>query len=498
MSSNVVVSRREFVRRAAVNSSAALVGMQAGVPSLLAADTPLPSHSSAIHPMRRAPEASPNDLVLVAAEQMVELGGGLQAPMYTLNDSVPSPLLRTRQGDPFKVRLLNQLDDPLILHWHGLTPPEHSDGHPRFQVGTGESYDYNFTLEERPGLYWYHSHAHLRVSKHTFKGIGGLILVEDPREEAMGLPVGDREIPMIIQDRKVDGQGLPVYPDEGYGYMEGYMGGEPFGNGVHRPFLELDSALYRFRILNGSNARTFRLERSDQRPMVVIGNDGGLLERPSSVGFLDLAPGERLDLLIDLSELDVGDNVMLRSAAFPMPEDSQEVRALGTRQGDPMDLIELRVTRRVQERVRIPEVLSTVVGPDPAKAVREREFVLESDRDYWSRSMMQHSINGRIFEMGRIDERVPFGETEIWTFVNDARFSHPVHVHATHFSVISRTGGRGKVMPWERGLKDTVLMHPGETVRIAVRFTAQRGLFLLHCHNLEHEDAGMMVNFTVE
>lgn len=110
---------------------------------------------------------------------------------------------------------------------------------------------------------------------------------------------------------------------------------------------------------------------------------------------------------------------------------------------------------------------------------------------------MAHQINGRSYRMGDIDERVPFGQTEIWTFDNKRNFSHPVHLHATHFRVLSRTGGRNQVMPWEQGLKDTVLVHPEEKVRVAVRFDAHPGLFLLHCHNLEHEDSGMMLNIMV-
>jgi FtsP/CotA-like multicopper oxidase with cupredoxin domain len=276
------------------------------------------------------------------------------------------------------------------------------------------------------------------------------------------------------------------------------MGPEPFGNGVRRPYVEVDSALYRLRMVNGSNARTFRLERSDRRPLVVIGNDGGLLERPVTVPFVDFGPAERLDLLVDLSDVEVGESITLRSASFQMPPSSQEVTGFTTLQGDPMDLLELRVVRRVRETVRIPETLSTLTAPDPAKAVRERKFRWGSDRDYWTRTMMQHMINDQMFEMDKVSMSVPFGDTEIWTFVNDGRYAHPVHIHATHFRVISRTGGREGVMPWEQGLKDTVLMFPGETVKIAVSFTAQRGLFLLHCHNLEHEDAGMMMNFVVE
>ncbi|MDX1567256.1 MAG: multicopper oxidase domain-containing protein, partial [Longimicrobiales bacterium] len=128
---------------------------------------------------------------------------------------------------------------------------------------------------------------------------------------------------------------------------------------------------------------------------------------------------------------------------------------------------------------------------DPADAENQRRFVFTSEH-------MQHRINGRTFRMDRIDQRVPFGRTEIWTFVNDSFLPHPVHLHATHFRVLERTGGRGRVLPWEAGLKDTSVIYPGETVRVAVRFSAQRGLFLLHCHNLTHEDRGMMQNILVE
>jgi FtsP/CotA-like multicopper oxidase with cupredoxin domain len=156
-----------------------------------------------------------------------------------------------------------------------------------------------------------------------------------------------------------------------------------------------------------------------------------------------------------------------------------------------MDLLELRVTRRVEETARIPTQLSTPRGPQSADSVRERTFRFTS-------MMMNHQINGRSFQMDRLDERVPFGDTEIWSFVNDSELPHAVHLHATQFSVHSRTGGRGAVQPWEQGMKDTVLMYPTETVRVAVRFSAHRGLFLLHCHLLEHEDMGMMLNVLVE
>lgn len=162
-------------------------------------------------------------------------------------------------------------------------------------------------------------------------------------------------------------------------------------------------------------------------------------------------------------------------------------------QGRPLDLLELHVTRRSDDPGTIPETLPALpYAPDPADAEDERRFVFTS-------AMMRHFINGRTFRMDRIDERVPFGRTEIWSFVNDSPLPHPVHLHATHFRVLERSGGRDRLLPWEEaGLKDTTVIHPGETVRVAVRFRAHRGLYLLHCHNLMHEDGGMMQNILVE
>jgi FtsP/CotA-like multicopper oxidase with cupredoxin domain len=272
--------------------------------------------------------------------------------------------------------------------------------------------------------------------------------------------------------------------------MAGYMGTEPFGNGIRRPFIDVDSVLYRIRILNGSNARIFRIARDDGRPVVLVGNDGGLLDAPHTLDSVDVAPAERVDLLVDLRDSAVGDRIMLRSLPFTLQGGAGFMGGANL-QGQPLDLLELRVTRRVSDPTPIPTALPAVPGPDPAQATGERTFRFESQ-------MMDHRINGRRFDMERIDARVPFGETEIWRFVNDSNLPHPVHLHATQFRVVSRSGGRGAVLPWERGLKDTVLLHPFETVQVAVRFAAHAGLFLLHCHNLEHEDMGMMANILVE
>jgi FtsP/CotA-like multicopper oxidase with cupredoxin domain len=163
----------------------------------------------------------------------------------------------------------------------------------------------------------------------------------------------------------------------------------------------------------------------------------------------------------------------------------------GVAQGAAMDLLEFVVMDSPVESVphlpaRLSEIEPWVVGADTPR----RTFAFNS-------MMMSHTINGRSFELERVDERVPLGRTEVWSFVNESELAHPVHVHVGQFRVLSRAGGRARLMPWEQGPKDTVLVMPRERVDVAVRFDHHRGLFLFHCHNLEHEDAGMMLNFEV-
>jgi FtsP/CotA-like multicopper oxidase with cupredoxin domain len=490
-------SRRDFL--GVTGRSAVLAGIGVHAPHLLHPGGLLGGGEEGWNPLRRMPEVTPQGLTLTARAGVAGVGGGATTPAWMINGSLPSPLIRVRRGDPFSATLQNELPgmEPLILHWHGITPPEHSDGHPRFAVDSGKEYRYGFTVQNRAGTYWYHSHAHQRVAKHTALGIGGLFLVEDDEERALGLPSGEREIPLVLQDKKLDRKGHLQYEDPIL--MGGQTGSEPFANGVRRAYVEVDSALYRFRILNGSNARIFRLELSDGRPLVLIGNDGGLIDRAVSLETIDVAPGERVDVLVDFAGAAAGERIVLRSRAFTLA--GRDVIAGVTNQGAPLDLLQIRVAREVHEPAPLPDRLSVVPGPDASASVKERMFRFTTDSDPASRgTIIRHRINEKTFDhmmMDCADYQVPFGDTETWTFKNDMMFAHEVHMHATHFRVLSRAGGRGQVMPWEAGVKDTVLIHPGESVRVAVQFTAHKGLFPLHCHNLEHEDVGMMTNIEV-
>ena len=231
--------------------------------------------------------------------------------------------------------------------------------------------------------------------------------------------------------------------------------------------LAVDSALYRFRVLGGANARIFRLALSNGAPFRVIGNDGGLLEASVLVANPDLAPGERLDLLVDFRSLAVGTTIMLR-----------DLRA-------GWDLLEFRVARTVTDTSAIPTTLSTITPL--ANPVTTRDFSFDG----------MTKINGLEYDMQRIDFQVPFGQVERWRFRTNGNAPHPVHIHGASFQVQTRKGGRNQVFAWERGWKDTVLLEDRETVEVLIRFDAYKGIYLMHCHKLEHEDMGMMSNFEV-
>jgi FtsP/CotA-like multicopper oxidase with cupredoxin domain len=247
------------------------------------------------------------------------------------------------------------------------------------------------------------------------------------------------------------------------------VGDFPLVNGVPYPSVTLPPALHRFRVLNAANARVFRLAMSNGSRFTLIGNDGGLLEQPLELDTIELGPAERVDILLDLSDQATGAGLSLRC----------------NRTG--WDLLEVRVVGEPDRETDIPAAFSPIPRLSVGPGTRRRTFRFEGHR----------RINGREYRMDRVDFRIPLGEKEIWEFESDGGAPHPVHVHGAHFQVMSRSGGRGRVFPWELGWKDTVLLQDRERVKIAIRFDYYTGIYLIHCHKLEHEDAGMMLNFEV-
>jgi FtsP/CotA-like multicopper oxidase with cupredoxin domain len=430
-----------------------------------------------------APTVHPDGLVLDARPGTVSWSEGQNSPAWLYNDGLPGPTLRVRRGERVRSALTNGLGEDTIVHWHGLDVPQEADGHPRLAVPSGARYDYDYVVTNRAGTYWYHPHPHMRTAPQVHLGMAGFYLVGDGDEDALGLPSGERDVPLVIQDKRLDTSGNLVYEPTPMDLMVGYMGDTPFVNGAPDPYLLVDRTLYRFRILNGSNARIFDLALNTEAALALIGTDGGLLNVPAALTSIFLGPAERVDVLIDFSGHAPGDLIRLQSRPFSLggPPSTQ---------GQPMDLMRFSVTDREVQPASAPSSLVALPPAPDFEGAPRQTFEFRSH-------MMRHFINGVTFDMERVDAQIPLGEPQVWTFSNVGAVPHPVHAHGGQFRVLSRSGGRGQVFPWERGLKDTVLLMALETVEVAVHFPEHRGLFLLHCHNLEHEDDGMMINFEV-
>jgi FtsP/CotA-like multicopper oxidase with cupredoxin domain len=461
-------------------------------------------------PLRMPPSVSADGLTLRAAARRVEIAPGVPVEAWTPGEGPVGPTIRVRTGDTARITLENALSEPTILHWHGLRVPEMADGHPRLVIATGATYQYEFPVIDRAGTYWYHAHPHHRTGVQAYRGMAGLLVIGDAAEDALGLPNGEHELPLLIQDRRLAADGTFAYEPAMHEQMEGFFGDAAFANGIRLPSHSVETTTYRVRVVNATTSRILRLALSNGQPFTLIGNDGGLLPAPATLTQIDMGTGERVDLLIDFGNVAVGSRVMLMSAAFDSPVrmggmgmgrgmgggmgmgrmGMGPMGAGGVAQGAAMDLVEFTVDRAVTPVSWKRRPLPRIATPDPRMAKRTRTFQFNS-------AMMQHNINGREFDMERIDETVRYGDTEVWTFVNGSPFPHPVHMHEVQFHVVERVGGRARIMPWERGLKDVVLVYPGERVSVAATFDSYRGRFLMHCHNMVHEDMGMMMNYAI-
>ncbi len=415
------------------------------------------------NPLYIPPTVSPTGYTLTEAPATVNIGGGTMSSVWAYNGLLPGPTIRASRGDTAQLNLVNGLSQETITHWHGMIVDHPNDGHPRSVIQPGGTYYYNFTINQRAAMNWYHPHPDKLTGEQVAMGLAGGFIVTDSVEGALGLPSGVYEVPLVIRDAKFDTASNMLYkPRSG-----GFLGDTSLVNGTVNPKLDVDTALYRFRVLNGSNSRIFGLALGNGAPFTLIGNDGGLLETSVPITQIDMSNGERIDLLVDFRQMPVGSSVMLR-----------DLRA-------GWDLLQFVVTRNVNDTTTIPTALSTITRlPNP---VRTRSFSFDG----------MSKINGKEYDINRIDFQVPFGETELWRFTTSGNAPHPVHVHGASFQVQNRSGGRGQLYPWEQGWKDTVLLEDRETVEILIRFDAFRGLYLLHCHKLEHEDMGMMSNFEV-
>jgi FtsP/CotA-like multicopper oxidase with cupredoxin domain len=520
-----------------------------------------------------------------------------------------SSVLRFHRGDKVHIFFLNDLPEPNIIHWHGLHVPQIMDGHPMYEVASGKGYLYEFQVNNRAGTYFYHAHTHELTGHHVYKGLGGLLIVHDEEEKALGLPSGELDIPVVIQDRNFDADNQFKYVQNMRDRHMGLLGDEILVNGKRNFVLPVATRAYRLRLVNASNSRVYKLGWEDGSAFTVIATDGGLLEKPVTRPYLMLGPGERYDVFADFSGRKVGSELVLKSLPFTgaLPghegggmgmmdhgegerggmgrmehgedrgerrggpgggrmgmmrhgggegrsergpgmgmmehegEDHRGGRGMmgmmghgeegGERRGPgggmmmhasaiPMGsdypLLKIQVTREESSTHKLPERLS--------KSFERYRKEQADNRDKprtirISMMRMKWLLNGRDFEMtaSTPEETIPVNTLQLIEFDNGYSgeghgmmggmmgMVHPMHIHGQQFQIIERVVREDHKQSYEsvregyvdEGYKDVALVMPGEKVTLLKRFDDYKGLFLYHCHNLEHEEMGMMRNFNV-
>jgi len=473
--------------------------------------TPVQTVSPAATTTQVAPPvgaSSDVSLRLWAAPDTAEIVAGVTTDVYSFgaeviegdpaavvsSDTYLGPTLHFHQGQRVQVTFENRLDEECIVHWHGLYVPQDQDGQPAEAVGPGETYEYDFVVTNDPGTYWYHPHPHGKTGEQVYRGLAGLLIIDDPEPV---LPSGENDLALVLQDRTLNSDGDLLYVNTMHDTMAGFVGSTLVTNGVANLALSVKREPYRIRILNGANSRTHYLQWSSVRPFDVMATDGVYLPEPSEMPALVLTPAQRSDIWIDFSNLEVGARLELLSTDTFVEGGS----SIGSAE-------EVVATFIVEDSEAQPGLVPTGLGtvlafgaPDTVNPSTPKQFVL-------STRQAAHWINQSRWEGRAADdlETVQSNTIELWEFVNTSPLAHPMHLHGRAFRVVGRSWDSGSAPEsWmqiedgiaESGLRDTVLVWPGQRVQIAVPFGDLKGFFLYHCHILEHEDAGMMRNFQV-
>ncbi|KEF40663.1 MAG: multicopper oxidase [Cyanobium sp. CACIAM 14] len=436
------------------------------------------------------------DLELVAQSSAGTLPGGPRE-VLTYNGRSPGPLLEVKAGDEVRLRLRNRLDQPTNLHFHGLhIPPTGTGDNVFLTVPPGGTTDYAFRLaKDHPaGLFYVHPHQHGLSADQVFGGLGGALVVRGDLDRIPEVAAA-RESVLVLKDyASTSGEEAAM----GVGRMLGREGPLLTVNGTINPELPVASGgLLRLRLLNASNARIYRLAL-EGHPLVLIATDGRAIGTPEPLEELLLAPGERADVLVQ------GNQSPGTYRLLTLPYRRSGHMGIADADQVPQTLATLRYAGTVAPLPLPTTLIPVPVLPEPE---RTRRFVLGHAMEMGGMGGMKYAmggmggggtgmggmgmgfqINGQAFEPDRIDTRVRLGSTEDWLLVNDDVMDHPFHLHVNPFQVISRAGRPESQRRW----KDTVLVRAGEEVRIRVAFRDFPGRTVYHCHNLDHEDLGLM------
>jgi len=412
-----------------------------------------------------------------------ELIDGIKTETYGYNGSFLGPVLRFKKGEHVRVQFTNNLREPTTVHWHGLIVPPVVDGGPENRIMPGEATSLTFDVLQDPATLWFHPHPHGQTSEQVYKGLAGLVYIDDDEAKLLNLPetYGQNDIPLIFQDRLFTSNGQLDYWK--VANADGTLGDTLLINGTVDPILKVQPEPVRFRLLNGSNARTLTIRLNTGDAFMQVATDGGLLDQPQMIQQITLSPAERAEIVVDFGALKDRQSLAL--------VDDEGVVLL------PLSVQKAQHSVQAKPIVSNPSYTSFLSSTENADVLLKESSVQHQVVFFGMMQMVQ--INGKKYDPRRVDFKARQGKTEIWEFYNKPDMMggmvHPVHLHGAQFQIISRNGERPPVT--EQGFKDTFAIAPGERVRVLVTFQ-YTGTYMLHCHLLEHEDQGMMATVLVQ
>jgi bilirubin oxidase len=422
-----------------------------------------------------------------------------------VNGDILGPTLIMNKGDEVNIEVTNNLDDTTTIHWHGMHVSAENDGGPHTYILSGETWNPSFTVMDHAGTYWYHPHLHEKTNLHVSNGIAGFIIVRDEEEAQLNLPrtYGVDDFPLAIQTKDFDASNQIVTPSNSDDVV--------MVNATIDAILDVPAQVVRLRLLNGSSQRVFNIGLSGNQSFYQIGSDGGLLADPINLTRLMLAPGERAELLVDLTGMQ-GQSIYLMSYASEFQNGIYGATNPGMMpmmtltgynpnpiNGNNFNIMELNVIDQTANPVlEIPNNLVTVIPIPESSALLTRNLTFTPEAMGPNQLNGHFLINGTSFDMNVINYTIPLDNIEIWSIFNQSGIAHPFHIHDVQFFVLDRNGATPPLS--EQGRKDVILIKPMETVRLITQFSdfANPDVpYMYHCHMLVHEDDAMMGQFLV-
>jgi blue copper oxidase len=442
--------------------------------------------------------ASRHSINLIASPGQHAFIEGKPTRTYGYSAPILGPVIRVRRGDEVEMVVENHLDAATTVHWHGLLAPGHNDGGPQQLIQPGERWRPVLKIDQPAATLWFHPHPHGDTARQIYMGLTGMIIVDDGSGPRLGLPqtFGVDDLPLILQDRQFDPDGSIGYENKALEPLDiayGSRGDTIIVNGAVAPVARVPAGIMSLRLLNAANAQNYELRFSDRRTFHVIASDGGFLSAPVAVRQLIIAPAERFEVLVDFAD---GKPVVLETGH------DEEMGIFGRVAPDASaDYVAIMRFEPIAARLAIKELPARLIEPasvNPASAVQRRQLVLNSGlcatHPVASGSHAEIAsvigINGKPFDMARIDIETKLGTTEVWE-VTSVGMAHHFHVHGALFRVLSI---EGKPPPAHlAGWKDTLLVEDQAELLVAFDRPAIRARpFMFHCHILEHEEAGLM------